>query len=912
MKKILLLFILFYPVIVFSQPASGDGSSGNPYSGVITTPWTLSGDKYCGSLSVSSGTFTIDPGAILRFNTGTSLTISGSGALSAVGNSTNLITFTASGSTWGHISFDNTSSTAVSAINYCIVEKGSVTGSGYAGAGGGILIRHSYVTVSNSTIKSNSSDWGGGIFVDANKNPYIYNCMFKDNTTIHGGGGIYFYNGAGSIVENCIFDNNHCTEPSVAYYTGGGVTAQISCAIKILNCTFVNNTSTRTEGYGILLHSSPNSRVINSIFWGSSDKQIYCYGTTSSIIINCAYRGITYSTGTPVNPVILSSTNDAADGPNFTNPSGSDWSIKFVSPCRDAGVNSYTGVTIPALDYIGNSRIGTKDIGTYEVQYSRWKTDASAPTSWTTAGNWEQGYYPGLAGTTGDVAIPYLADDTYAPNISGTTTIASGKYMVLEPGAKATFATLTNNGTLRLESDATNISSLIVTTHSGSAATIELNLTGGGSPNYKWHYISTPVSSLDVSTFTGVTDDIAQFIESRPSTDVMQGWVAYDGWIYASGTLGGPTFSTLSPGKGYNYYDAADQEFTFSGSLNTGNVAMTLGYSGTQSIHGYNLLGNPFSSGLDWDAITAGTYFTYPTNTSLGLYFTRNNAQCTYINGVGTPGDVTEIIPPMQGFFVKANGTPGSNLTLPIGARTHNSIHARYKGAKSTIPLVRLSITEDSISDEAVVRFDELAKTNYDNDFDALKMFISSTNTSIYSSTGGTEYAINGQPFPETFVEIPIVVNLIKDGIHSISAIQLQNLDNYEITLKDNSTGFTADLKTTPSVTFSASTGTITDRFILKVSNLTTGIEDPVTSLNVFNIFGGNNLINIQTIADEWDGKIGSARVLDLAGKTISDLQNNEFSKNSLTQVHAPGAKGMYVVEIRSGVKRYVGKVVIR
>ena len=49
-----------------------------------------------------------------------------------------------------------------------------------------------------------------------------------------------------------------------------------------------------------------------------------------------------------------------------------------------------------------------------------------------------------------------------------------------------------------------------------------------------------------------------------------------------------------------------------------------------------------------------------------------------------------------------------------------------------------------------------------------------------------------------------------------------------------------------------------------------------------------------------------------MTGKTISDIRGLEFNLNSLIQVNAPKAKGIYLVEIKAGVKRYVGKVVIR
>ena len=319
-------------------------------------------------------------------------------------------------------------------------------------------------------------------------------------------------------------------------------------------------------------------------------------------------------------------------------------------------------------------------------------------------------------------------------------------------------------------------------------------------------------------------------------------------------------------------------------------------------------MGNPFSSGLNWDDITGGTYFAYPANTSKGLFFTRDNAQCTYISGVGVPGDVTAIIPPMQGFFVKTY-VSGNTLTLPAAARTENGIHARYKG-ETIIPLVRFRITENSISDETVVRFDPLAKTTLDNDFDAIKMFLSGTATSIYSSMSGTNYAINGQPFPDSQVDIPIVVNLVNSGNHTISTTQFQGLDNYSVTLTDRTTGFVADLKTTPTLSFSASAGTIPDRFVLSVTNtgVITGTENPVVSKNVFNIWPANGMINIQTISNSWDSKMGSVKVMDMTGRIVSDLGSAEFSRNSLVQVSAPTVSGIYIVELKTGVVEVCGE----
>ena len=123
----------------------------------------------------------------------------------------------------------------------------------------------------------------------------------------------------------------------------------------------------------------------------------------------------------------------------------------------------------------------------------------------------------------------------------------------MEPGSRVTLNALTNNGILRLNSSSGGFASLLVNSYTrgaGGNEEIQLYLSGGGNDlddNFKWHYISTPVSSLDVSIFApGTTLNLAQWIESRPIGSTLEGWVAFDGYIYPSGGMGGPTFSTLT------------------------------------------------------------------------------------------------------------------------------------------------------------------------------------------------------------------------------------------------------------------------------------------------------------------------------------------------------------------------------
>lgn len=927
MKKILLFFIAIVIGANMNAQLVGDGlTPATAYYGTITNAqsWTFAynnGTIYVGQsgnpdLTITTGgSLTIESGVTVRFcTTASDLIITNNGILTANGTASSNITFTKNDqTTWGHISFQNMTPgfTGQSSINYCIVQFGQKTGStfNFETAGGGIQTAYSHLTISNSIIRNNTAGWGGGIYVNANASPLISNCIISNNTAETTGGGMSIYQHSAAIVENCIIMKN----TSNGGGGGGGIfIGDFPDNVKIYNCTIVSNTSFYFPGNNIRIwQSAPSTgpQFFNTIVWGSVNSILYLgLGPDPTDFNYCAIQG--YSKGY-TNCINLNATNNNPAGPNFYNIATGleDYRINFISPCRDAG----TSTGVPTTDILGNPRTLPYDIGAYEFISNTWKLTA-ATTDWTNAANWNGG----VPTSTSEVVIPSGATNYPISTPAPDFTLGSGHNMSLGPGAKATLGAFTNNGTLILQSDATSGSaSFIVSSYSGNDATLELFLTGGnpGAPTLKlnkWHFISTPVALLPVSTFAPTyTTNVVGWYDNQVSGTLATGWIAYDGYRYSTGGMGGPTFTNLTPGNGYDFFATTDRKYTFSGQLNTGTFVMNLNFTtppGSSSLNGFNLLGNPFSSGLDWDYILTNT--AYPPSTSKALYFTRDNAQCSYINGVGIPSDVTGIIPPMQGFFLKTYST-GNSITLPAEGRVQGGIHARYKGLE-IIPLVRLKLVQDALSDETVVRFDEAAKSGLDYDFDAPKMFLSSDVLSIYTTSQGSDFAIDGLPFPDTFIEIPVVVNLTASGSHSITTTQLQGLDNYDITLIDNTTGISTNLKTTPVLNFSASAGTIGNRFVLKVGTITTGIDNPIVSNNTFNIYPANDMINIRTVSDEWDGKSGSIRVIDLTGRNAGYIDNAEFSKNSLIQVAAPVTKGIYIVEIKSGLLRYVGKVIIK
>jgi N-acetylneuraminic acid mutarotase len=643
--------------------------------------------------------------------------------------------------------------------------------------------------------------------------------------------------------------------------------------------------------------------------WDSWHKvTVVCDGQTSNWVV---FDGTQYSS------VDISSNGD--NMPPFNHysplPSGSwgDGNIMFS--------------VIKSTQYLDNVRVRNwagadpvTTVGTQPPIFGQWIGSVSA--EWSNASNWSGGVIPDIGtnveinATTNDPVISSLTSA-----VCNNLTINTGASLTINPGGQATVGninnngtgTLTNNGTLNLLSDASGISSLILNSYiDNGIENIQMYLTGGGNAsNYPWHYISSPVTSLSTDVFTtgtGLTNNLAQYIENHPSTDINLRWVDWDGWDFSIRTFpSNPvTFNVLVPGKGYNiYFNETNMNKTFSGTLNTLSEIESLSYTSAISndpLQGWNLIGNPFTSGIDW------TKCSRIGNMDNAIYFTVNNKFASWVNYIGTNG-ATSLIPPMQGFFVKANES-GSTVTMFASAKA-NSFHERYKGFND-IPLIRLKVENPIASDETVIRFDEKAKSSFDSEFDAYKFSKTGTAVSLWTTIGTVSYSINSIPFPEAVTEVPVGENISASGSYKLSA-QLQNIDSYSVFLVDKTSGTTIDLRKNSSINFIASEGMVTDRFIIRiVNNSTTGIENPVKTERLFNIYSSKDFVNIQTLSDEWDGKPGSVDLIDITGRTVRQINNAEFWKNSLIQIPVTGYKGIYFVKLQSGLMRHVGKVFIK
>ncbi len=512
---------------------------------------------------------------------------------------------------------------------------------------------------------------------------------------------------------------------------------------------------------------------------------------------------------------------------------------------------------------------------------------------------------------------------------TSTNTIINSKgTLTINSTAKGTITgTLTNNGLIKLNSTSDGIFSLMFNAYSGTTGVVQtqLYLSGGGSPNYNWHYLAIPYTDgYDAYDFYTLSSNLLGYDESRVSTNEFEGWFWYDGVAGSGVAAGGPTFYSLDFGKGYNFYLSVSTTLTLGttppyyigsalgSSLGTVNTSYG-GSSVNLTQYGYNLLGNSLTCSIDWNNVTVSP------GVSSTVYYTTGNKWASYNPGSGGTMGGARYIPPLQGFFVKANATGASVNFTGAGVKVH-STQARYKKGLDSqeetkgdviYPKVKLELKGNTTSDETIVWFNENATIGYDEKYDGFKLFSSDASFGqIYSILNGKQFVINGIPLPSSSLTVPLGISIPQSGSYSLDKKVLEELDNYNVYLVDKTNGnYTVDIKKVDSYKFSSDAGTFTDRFVLKFESILTSVETPSFINKKFNIYGTKDFINILP-SDDF-GKESIVRIYDLTGRIVKQNDNLVFYKGSLLQIPFGEHQGIFIVEISSGSQRYKDKVFV-
>ena len=411
-------------------------------------------------------------------------------------------------------------------------------------------------------------------------------------------------------------------------------------------------------------------------------------------------------------------------------------------------LNNYDPVIAPYLYYTtGDNAVGNS---TLMALLNSWVSNHSGYATWrrTKAGG------TAYSATAGDINGDYPVHQ-----YDNTNCVAASGVNALSIDYTATLNDMltrhTSNATINLyEHDVTNMAtgngvvvyidediSLLQTdaTKDIEAYTCQ---TLPGSPR-SWHFLSSSLENSGIGfnyshdaafnwspdpcglTFSS-DDDHALFPSDMPAVDKMDLYCFYEPeyhwinfkrnsnshWHMNANTV--PIYYTnetdLVPGKGYLVSIDKDQLLQNRGTLNNGNVPITLDFSPHQAwagLVGYNLIGNPYQSYLSFSSFASGNASLWSdrgdTEPTYAVYDADMGGYIQYKEGTSRGAKAASgTINMHQGFLIRTASS--ATVTFTNNMRSNDGTGVHFRENQPAYPLINLTVTDDEgVNDFAVL-----------------------------------------------------------------------------------------------------------------------------------------------------------------------------------------------------------------
>ncbi len=419
----------------------------------------------------------------------------------------------------------------------------------------------------------------------------------------------------------------------------------------------------------------------------------------------------------------------------------------------------------------------------------------------------------------------------------------------------------------------------------------------------KFHFLSSPVVDQPIES--------EFMVLSTPNTDFYKWdenqnyWVSYRDMNNTATRNANFVENNFVTGRGYLVAYPNNETKNFVGKPYTNSAGLNVACTNHPLAgKGFNLVGNPFPSAIDWNLIEKsgmdGALYFYNNNTAQYAYYVLltgdNTTSLEASNGY---------IPAMQGFMVHASAANAS-ITIANNDRVHQNMTLFYKSATLTENVLNLKVEGNNVSDAARVCFYDQATENFDGEFDAYKLFSYNANVpNLYSVTPDkTKVAINTLPLDQMYGSVPVGFTPGESGTYTITADGISNFPStMYIKLEDKKTNSIQKLNDNPVYSFTASPGDDTTRFVLHFQDATS-INKPEANNN-FTLHVENGTITINQL----ESMTGKVKVSDMLGRSIA--MENMVADTPL-QINLNSTPGVYVVTVYTKSKTYSQKVVIR
>lgn len=739
-----------------------------------------------------------------------------------------------------------------------------------------------YTLAAGSTIELNAN---------TNQNFNATNTITYRNLIFSNGGTKTIGNTNENILGTVTIKDNTTVDASTNTFGGAGTNLTMSDTSKLI---LGSGTDPKPRMDGV--YNLGSSSTIE--FTGSSSTQIRVQTTSTNPI--------------PYAKVIISGTNVKAGTTNATGltfQSGGVFTVTGTGVYKVPNPAGFSGGTLTSIKNTNNPTINLETGSTVEYNGTTDQTITVETVAVPATGNYQNLAISG-SGTKSPAAnltVNNMVRMTGATlKLLATAENAPANVLYAYKGIDNTNSAGTvifeNNAQLLQDADAVNYGNI----QSQRLASNINNVTS----QMDYIYWSSPVSGQDLKLFSPgtPTNRIYQYNEA---TDYFTG-------------VNFATEPNFIPGKGYAFRaestvtNGSSKTYSFTGTPNNGTIDININRSADSStgvVHGYNLIGNPYPSNINFDELHLANssliwntaYFwtnnSY-TSTQMGSGYTPNNyaiyngtggnAATTAASGVGVTAVPNGIVKVGQSFIIQKKDFGNGILEFKNSYSPTNILRVPDNGTffEKTGPKNRfwLEMTApNNLVNSILVGYIPGATNDFETDYDG-ELFVVGSD-SFYSVLGAKKLAIQGKSgnfSSEDVVALGHVYSVT--GNYTIKLKNPEGIFDYSqnIYLRDKLLNKYVNLNSAGSYTFVGTKGTNDTRFeIVYKEDAVLGAGNE--SKSEFVVYRDGNDFVIKS-----SKSLGKVEVYDAAGRMITAQKTNE---KILRLNVSTFAEGMFIIK---------------
>jgi hypothetical protein len=524
--------------------------------------------------------------------------------------------------------------------------------------------------------------------------------------------------------------------------------------------------------------------------------------------------------------------------------------------------------------------------------------------------------------------------------LSGSTTATLGNTLNITAGATAgtvivgSGTTLTTGGNLIIKSNADGTARI-----GTSAGTISGNVvverylpatrrayrflaapvTTTGGVYASWQESGTNAAGLGIQV-SGIAGAAPGGVDATTGLDKTltgsSSMFSYNGsaWVAVTNTK----TTQLTPGAGFRVLVRGDRMTDLYASSTPAATATTIKATGavgqgtvtlSSLVTGFNLLGNPYPSSIDWDA-SGWQAARNLTNVYDAIYIydpaltasTSGMTYPTYLTGVGGTNNGSNIIRSGQAFFV--NAAASASISFLEAYKSTTVTGGFFRSALPEMMRVTYMQNNEHL-DDIIINFNDDAQADFDPRFDAISM--GGDANGLASFKNADRLAIHTRPTAVGDDSVALSVRNTTTGNYQLKFSEMEGFaTSTNITLLDKFLNVQYNVKQDSIINFDITTDVNSkgdDRFWLFYNNKSTGINQQALVKNKINVYPNpaSSVINLSLKLVANQKSTYSYNIYNQLGAMVQ-AGEVDFADNKQAQINIDAfSAGVYFISASNG-----------